>query len=329
MKEPEENDGHKVPGDNTNESGHSEGFYEIRPEHAHEPAPEQQPEHKNRIADDTDRIKDDTDKFRNDKNKITDDTSLKKTVRRKTIIGLIVLLGMLTLFVFGFAWVMHQPKDEEAYGPLRKILDLNEKVNRQFYKESSLAPLYPISKSEKKPRVNGDLGMDTSFKIADWELYVVNIDSHDTMTLNMDSIKKLPKTEICFNFKCIEGWSQITFWGGVRFIDFVNHYHLATHSHKPLSNENASDVARYAGFQTPDDQYYVGLDMASALHPQTLLCYEMNGKPLAYDQGAPLRLIVPVKYGIKSLKRIGVIFFSDRRPADYWYEQGYDYDAAL
>jgi DMSO/TMAO reductase YedYZ molybdopterin-dependent catalytic subunit len=55
----------------------------------------------------------------------------------------------------------------------------------------------------------------------------------------------------------------------------------------------------------------------------------MNGKPLPYDQGAPLRLIVPTKYGIKSLKRIGVIFFSDKRPADYWYEQGYDYDAAL
>jgi len=313
MKEPEETDANKIPGDNTNDAGHSEGFYETRPENAeNKSVPE---------PDATQNNTSDTPK--------EDNTNLKKTVRKKTVFGLIVLLGMLTLFVFAFSWVMNQPKEDEAYGPLRKVLNFNEKVNKTFYKESHKAPSYPISKAEKKPRVNGDLGMDEKFKVPDWKLYVVNIDSHDTMLFNMDSIKKLQKTEICFNFKCIEGWSQVTYWGGVRFIDFVNHYHLATRNHKPITPDNVKDLAQYAGFQTPDNQYYVGLDIASALHPQTLLCYEMNGKPLPYDQGAPLRLIVPVKYGIKSLKRIGVIFFSDKRPADYWYEQGYDYDAAL
>jgi len=213
---------------------------------------------------------------------------------------------------------------------LRRVLNFNEKVNKIFYSENHLAPTYPRNIAEKKPRVNGDLGMDTGFRVEDWKLFVVNTDSHDTMVLNMDSIKKLPKTEVIYNFKCIEGWSQVTFWGGVRFSDFVKYYRLGTHSHHPITETTKSnDISKYAGFQTPDNQYYVGLDMASAMHPQTLLCYEMNGKPLPYDQGAPLRLIVPVKYGIKSLKRIGVIFFSDSRPADYWYEQGYDYDASL
>jgi DMSO/TMAO reductase YedYZ molybdopterin-dependent catalytic subunit len=55
----------------------------------------------------------------------------------------------------------------------------------------------------------------------------------------------------------------------------------------------------------------------------------MNGKPLGDKNGAPLRLIVPVKYGIKSLKRIGKIFFSDTRPKDYWAEQGYDWFSGL
>jgi len=155
------------------------------------------------------------------------------------------------------------------------------------------------------------------------------IDKHDTMTFSMDDIKKLPKTEIVYNFKCIEGWCQITHWGGARVIDFINQYKLATHSGKPLDPNNPKDMAGYMGLQTPDGEYYVGLDMKSAIHPQTLLCYELNGKPLPYDQGAPLRLIIPIKYGIKSLKRIGIIFFSDKRPADYWYERGYDYDAAL
>ena len=67
--------------------------------------------------------------------------------------------------------------------------------------------------------------------------------------------------------------------------------------------------------ETPDGQYYVGLDMESALHPQTLLCYEMNGKPLEPEHGAPLRLVIPVKYGIKNIKHIGKIKFTDERTA--------------
>ena len=69
------------------------------------------------------------------------------------------------------------------------------------------------------------------------------------------------------------------------------------------------------------------IDMPSAIHPQTILCYEMNGQPLPKIQGAPLRLIIPVKYGIKHLKRIGTLFFSDKPPRDYWAEEGYDYYA--
>ena len=54
---------------------------------------------------------------------------------------------------------------------------------------------------------------------------------------------------------------------------------------------------------------------------------EMNGKPLEDRHGAPLRLVMPVKYGIKNIKRIGTIEFTDRRPADYWAERGYDWYA--
>jgi DMSO/TMAO reductase YedYZ molybdopterin-dependent catalytic subunit len=69
--------------------------------------------------------------------------------------------------------------------------------------------------------------------------------------------------------------------------------------------------------------------MPSAMHPQTLLCYEMNGQPLPLANGYPLRLIIPVKYGVKHLKRIGSLVFSNERPPDYWAEQGYDYYTGL
>jgi DMSO/TMAO reductase YedYZ molybdopterin-dependent catalytic subunit len=86
---------------------------------------------------------------------------------------------------------------------------------------------------------------------------------------------------------------------------------------------------KYVGLQTPDKKYYVGLDMQSALHPQTMLCYEMNGQPLTQAHGFPLRLIIPVKYGIKNLKCIGSMYFSNEKPPDYWAERGYDYYAGL
>ncbi|MCM2350910.1 MAG: molybdopterin-dependent oxidoreductase [Bacteriovoracaceae bacterium] len=65
------------------------------------------------------------------------------------------------------------------------------------------------------------------------------------------------------------------------------------------------------------------------LHEQTVLAYEMNQHPLRLENGSPIRLIIPIKYGIKSLKRIGRIFFADERPRDYWAERGYDWYSRL
>ena len=130
--------------------------------------------------------------------------------------------------------------------------------------------------------------------------------------------KRCPKIVMNTELKCIEGWSRVIQWGGARFRDFVARYYA-----------DSVNPDQYVAVQTPDGEYYVGLDMASAMHPQTLLCYEMNGQPLQTQHGAPLRLVVPVKYGIKNLKRIGRIDFSDSRPKDYWAERGYDWYAGF
>jgi len=159
--------------------------------------------------------------------------------------------------------------------------------------------------------------MSNGFDPAAWKLKVARRPG-DTLFVTLDEIKALPKTDIIFDFKCIEGWSQVTHWAGVRFSDFVKKYGLDQESQ-----------LQYVGLNTPDNGYYVGIDRKSIMHPQTILCYEMNGEPLPLNQGAPLRLIIPVKYGIKHLKRIGTIFFSDQRPPDYWFERGYDYFSGL
>jgi len=150
------------------------------------------------------------------------------------------------------------------------------------------------------------------------------------LLLTIEDIRKLPHVEMVMEFKCIEGWSEIVSWGGVRLRDLLAEfppYIGNTSQFHPT--KFAADLPEYIAFETPDGQYYVGIEREVALHPQTLLVYEMNGQPLTPDHGAPLRLVTPLKYGIKQIKQIGRIAYTDQRPRDYWYEQGYDYSAGL
>jgi len=82
---------------------------------------------------------------------------------------------------------------------------------------------------------------------------------------------------------------------------------------------------RYVSLETPGRGYYVGLDLASAMHPQTLLAWALNGEPLTASHGAPLRLAIPIKYGVKNIKRIATIRWTNVRPPDFWAERGYDW----
>lgn len=154
------------------------------------------------------------------------------------------------------------------------------------------------------------------------QFYVVQINSGDTtLSLPVDAFKVVPKAEYSTDFRCIEGWSEVMHYSGTRFSDFLDFY--------KLGRRPDGSYYSYVGLETPDRRYYVSLDMESMLHEQTVLAYEMNGRPLSVENGAPIRLIIPIKYGIKSLKRIGRIFFSDQRPPDYWAERGYDWYSGL
>ncbi len=238
-------------------------------------------------------------------------------VRNRTILSLLFLFSFFGICVASWKWLQKQPKEQGALKPLRKVLDANESVFLRMFNNTHLAKTYPKSMAVPRVRVNGNYGLDEDFDTGAWNLQLVR-SAGDTLRVSLDEIKKLPKTEIIFDFKCIEGWSQVTHWGGVKFSDFVKHYGL---------QEQAQ--LQFAGLITPDEEYYVGIDMKSMMHPQTLLCYEMNEKPLPMNQGFPLRLIIPVKYGVKHLKRIGSLYFSNQRPPDYWYERGYDYFCGL
>ena len=223
---------------------------------------------------------------------------------------------------------MTRSAEDELPWPLRRALEFDERLAQGTFRASRRSPEFPRS-AARMPRVNGSIGLDWGLDLSAWRLQVVGAaGDHARRSFTLDDIKALPRVEMTTELRCIEGWSTVVHWAGTRLSDLAAVTGSATCSGRPADPiGNAADLLGYAALETPDREYYVGLDMASALHPQTLLCYEMGGQPLTPDHGAPLRLVIPVKYGIKSLKQIGTIRFTDRRPADYWAERGYDWYA--
>jgi DMSO/TMAO reductase YedYZ molybdopterin-dependent catalytic subunit len=241
-------------------------------------------------------------------------------------------LGLFGAGVWGVRqWIVGAHEVDGAKAPLRSALEFNERVNSAIKSDAHLVKEFPKEMATRKVRVNGRYGVTGAIDLVNWKLMVVcdNPRPGTVLAISMEQLHALPKTEIVYDFKCIEGWSQISHWGGVRFRDFAAHFGFGTKSGAAPSSEKPEDLYTYTSLRTANGEYYVGIDMPSALHPQTILAYEMNGEPLPMDHGAPLRLIIPTKYGVKNLKRIGIMGFSDERPRDYWHERGYDYDCAL
>ena len=212
----------------------------------------------------------------------------------------------------GWRWLRLAPEDGNIPWPLRTAHEFNEALWRGLYSPDRLAPTFDRSRASAL-RVNGRHGLRTVLDLDTWAMELQGPDGAVFDRLDMSAIEGLPFVEMTTEFKCIEGWSEIVHWGGVRFSDFAARW-APTLVAEP-----------YVGLATPDGAYTVGMDMASMLHPQTLLATHLNGEPLTPPHGAPLRLVTPLKYGVKQLKRIGVIRFMSARPSDYWTERGYDW----
>ncbi len=124
-------------------------------------------------------------------------------------------------------------------------------------------------------------------------------------------LRALPQESQITRHICVEGWSAIGKWGGVPFGDF-------------LRRIGADTTARYVGFKCVDD-YYSSIDMATALHPQTILALTFRDKPLPPEYGFPMKLRVPTKLGFKNPKHIMSMFVTNDYPGGYWEDQGYNW----
>jgi DMSO/TMAO reductase YedYZ molybdopterin-dependent catalytic subunit len=251
---------------------------------------------------------------------------LRRRTRRSFLTGAAAALAGLG----GWHWLTSASPEDGLPWPLRRVLRFNQGLAEGLFSPECLAPTFAAARVEGPARVNGLVALAGEVDAAAWRLRIQQAGRGGERQLRLSDLHNLPRGDLVTELQCVEGWSQVLHFGGVRFRDFVTRFGLATRSGRaPDPEGNPQDLYRYVYLATPDEGYYVGLDMASALHPQTLLCDTMNWQPLSRMHGAPLRLYLPVKYGFKSLKRLGLIRFQDERPPDYWAERGYDWYAGL
>lgn len=238
---------------------------------------------------------------------------LAQITRRSLLTGAVAAAGG-----YGaYRWVTGAADIDNVPGPQRRILDLNGRLARAYLSEHGRMPTYSVSQvGGVKP--NGFYGMAKQISPEDWRVRVEREEGHAVGTYSLADIRAMRRVDMVTRFCCIEGWSGIAHWTGIPFADF-------TRAVLP----GAAKLPAYVYMATADEEYYVGLDMKSAMHPQTVLAYEQNGKPLEIRRGAPLRLAIPVKYGIKNIKQVALIRYTDTRPDDYWAQEGYDWFAGL
>ena len=194
---------------------------------------------------------------------------------------------------------------------LKKGLGFSDWASVRLFRREHLAPTFAGSKLtplDKFP-INGYDVDDPGVIFENWTLTVSGA-VQKPGEYKLDQIQTLPRVRQNTRHVCVEGWDVIGRFGGARLSDF-------------LTMIGADASARFITVGCADD-YYESLDMATALHPQTLLCYEMYDRPLTREHGAPLRLNVPTKIGYKQAKYLTdlkVTTVLDK--VGYWEDQGY------
>lgn len=198
---------------------------------------------------------------------------------------------------------------------LEAILSFDDRVQDALFDRHRLAQTYPVSAITDPFRFNAFYPEWQVRSVPDgWKLEVSGLIA-DKRRWTVPALMALPQISQITRHICIEGWSQIGQWSGVTLGLFLNRI-------------GADLKAKYVAFQCFDG-YSTSIDMASALHPQTILALDFGNRPLEPQWGAPLRLRIPTKLGFKSAKNLMAIEVTNKFPGGYWESQGYDWYAGV
>jgi DMSO/TMAO reductase YedYZ molybdopterin-dependent catalytic subunit len=195
---------------------------------------------------------------------------------------------------------------------LGRISTWNDRVQGVLFDPTRLAPTYPESMITRPFPFNAFYGED-EIRSVDGEAWRLELSGliQNRKPWTLAQLGKLPQQDQVTRHICVEGWSAIGKWGGVPFSHF-------------LKLVGADLTAKYVGFKCADD-YFTSIDMATALHPQTIMALTYDGQPLPPRYGFPMKLRMPTKLGYKNPKHIQAIFVSNTNPGGYWEDQGYNW----
>ena len=201
---------------------------------------------------------------------------------------------------------------ESVQRVLMAMSNWNDGVQHWLFNPNRLAPEFPESRMTRPFPYNGYYGEEEVPEI-DGSTYKLELAGmiRDKKPWTLTELAALPQVTQVTRHICVEGWSAIGKWSGVRFSDF-------------LARIGADTTAKYVGFQCADD-YYGSIDMATALHPQTQLSLRYDNEELPPKYGYPMKLRVPTKLGFKNPKLIAAIFVTNEYPGGYWEDKGYNW----
>ena len=206
--------------------------------------------------------------------------------------------------------------DASVQTALRAVSGFNDRVQALLFDPNKLAPTYPASMVLKPPRFNAYFDIQ-DLKPVDgdaWRLELAGLVA-DKRPWTRQQMAGLPETETIVRHICVEGWDYIGGWSGVPLRSF-------------LERVGADTRAKYVAFKTADD-YPSSIDMATALHPQTLLATKYAGETLPDPFGFPLRLRTSTKLGFKQPKWITAIEVTDTYPGGYWENLGFNWQSSI
>jgi DMSO/TMAO reductase YedYZ molybdopterin-dependent catalytic subunit len=203
-------------------------------------------------------------------------------------------------------------------GLLNNALRVDDDVAEALYSHNRMVPTY--TRAEITPIKNNYNGATPEpGYISGWNLTLDGLASGLTVSLGIRTLmSRFSVHDQITRFVGVEGWSAIAWWAGLRFDDLLLAY-------PPKSQAKWARVESSVNLDNSgnSDPYFVSVDLATARHPQTLLATHHSGQPITVEHGAPLRLLVPVKLGLKNVKAVTRITYSVEEPRDYWAPYGY------
>jgi DMSO/TMAO reductase YedYZ molybdopterin-dependent catalytic subunit len=246
-----------------------------------------------------------------DQSALHENKKLVEDINRRKVLRGAVSLGALSLLT-GCDVTNH----DAVQRVLRAVSSMNDRAQALLFRPDHLAPTFSEAEVIKPPRFNAFYEIEDVKPVdaGNWKLELAGLIG-DKRPWTAQQIYQLPEQEMIVRHICVEGWDYIGQWSGVNLRHF-------------LERVGADLTAKYVAFKCADD-YTGSIDMATALHPQTLLATKYAREPITDPFGFPLRLRMATKLGFKNPKWITAMEVTNTYPGGYWEDKGFNWFSGI